>query len=130
MIAGQVVKKSGGVGSKRKRSGGSYSMEEHEDYSPVSRLIIGYLKGELSETQQQSLTDWANASEDHRCMMEEFKSVCWHVREARRFEEADKLASWSRIQQQVAQLPGAPPLPDLKEREWVKKRWICRGKNK
>lgn len=104
-------------------------MEEHEDYSPVSRLIVGYLKGDLSEADQQTLSDWANASEDHLRMMAEFSSICWHAREARRFEEADKQASWSRIQQQVARLPGAPPLPDLQQKKWVtgrrRRAWVA-----
>jgi hypothetical protein len=93
-------------------------MEGPDNYLPVSRLIVGHLTGALTKSEERQLERWVNASVDHLRMMAEFSSICWHAREARRFEEADKQASWSQIQKRVAQLPDAPPLPDLQQKEW------------
>src|ERR1700744_1759116 len=90
-----------------------------DHYSHVSRLVVGYLTGELNPTELTELENWVNASDDHLQMMADFTSVGWHARQARPFEEADKIGSWHLIQAKVALLAGAPPLPDLQETEWT-----------
>ena len=98
-------------------------MQDHENYSPVSRLIVGYLTDDLSAAERQALEDWVNASDDHLQMMADFTSVCWHAQEALQFQEPDKKISWYLIQEKVARLPDTPPLPDLRDTRWtVKKR--------
>jgi hypothetical protein len=99
-------------------------MKKHNDYLPVSCLIVGYLTGELSMTELDELGAWVNATDDHLHMMADFTSVCWHAREARSFEEPDKIVSWHLIQEKVACLPGALPLPELEEKEWMSGRRV------
>lgn len=94
-------------------------MNNQEHYSQVSRLIVGYLTGELTLAELAELEKWINASNDHLQMMADFCSVCWHARQARAFEEPDKKISWHLIQEKVSKLPDIPPLPDLKETEWT-----------
>jgi hypothetical protein len=93
--------------------------DQQEDYLRISRLIIAHLTGALDAAGEVELEAWVNASEGHLRMMAEFGSVCWHARQTREFEDADKRASWARIQEEVARLPGAPPLPDLRQPEWT-----------
>ena len=94
-------------------------MKKHDDYLHVSCLIVGYLTGELSMSEQDELDAWVNASDDHLHMMADFSSIDWHAQQARFFEEPDKIVSWHLIQQKVVCLPDAPPLPDLRETEWT-----------
>lgn len=101
-------------------------MKNYENYSHVSRLIVGYLIGSIRATELRELEDWVNASDDHLHMMADFGSIGWHARQARSFEEPDKVISWHLIQEKVACLPGTPPLPDLRETKWtVGKRGAC-----
>ena len=93
-------------------------------YSPISRLIVGYLTDELTAAERLSLEDWINASDDHLQMMADFCSVCWHARQALTFEEPDKIVSWHLIQEKVALLPDAAPLPDLLDTEWTLRRRV------
>ena len=98
-------------------------MKNYENYSSISRLIVGYLTDELTAAELLELERWINASDDHLQMMADFSSVCWHARQALSFEEPDKIVSWHLIQEKVALLPDAPPLPDLRDTEWtVRKR--------
>ena len=97
---------------------------EHEHYSRVSQLIITWLTGELSETEQQELDAWINSCPDHQRMMTEFNSIRWQALRARQYEEANKAACWARIQERVAATPDAPPLPDLMEPRWVTNRRV------
>ncbi|HEV2483284.1 MAG TPA: hypothetical protein VGS79_26645 [Puia sp.] len=99
-------------------------MKPQERYSYISRLIVRYLTGALSSAELQALEDWVNASDDHLVMMADFGSIGWHAQQARSFEEPDKMISWHLIQEKVARLPGAPPLPDLQEREWTVRRRV------
>ena len=99
-------------------------MKKHDDYSHVSCLIVAYLTGKLSMTERDELEAWVNASDDHLHMMADFTSVCWHARQARSFEEPDKMVSWHLIQEKVASLPGTLPLPDLHEKEWMSGRRV------
>ena len=94
-------------------------MKKHDDYLHVSCLIVGYLTGKLNAAELEELENWVNASDDHLHMMADFTSVCWHARQARSFEEPDKIVSWHLIQEKVACRQGALPLPDLREREWM-----------
>ncbi len=91
-------------------------MKGPDNYLPVSRLIVGHLTGALTKSEERQLERWVNASVDHLRMMAEFSSICWHAREARRFEEADKQASWTQIQKRVAQLPMRHPCPTCSKR--------------
>jgi len=93
--------------------------DQQEDYSRISRLIVAHLTGALDATGEAELGAWVRASEDHLRLMAEFGSRSWHARQTREFEEADKLATWTHIQQQVARLPGALPLPDLRQPKWT-----------
>ena len=94
-------------------------MKPPKQYSHVSRLIVGYLTDKLTTAEWKELEDWVNASDDHLQMMADFSSIGWHAQEARAFGEADKVGSWHLIQEKVARLPEAPPLPDLRETEWT-----------
>jgi hypothetical protein len=93
--------------------------DQQEDYSRISRLIVAHLTGTLDATGEDELGAWVHASEDHLRMMAEFGSRSWHARQTQEFEEADKRASWARIQEEVARLPGVPPLPDLRQPKWT-----------
>lgn len=68
----------------------------------ISRLIASYMKGALTETEQEELNLWLSASQDHRQLLEELEKESHLNEELIYFSGANKASVWNKVQDALA----------------------------
>ncbi|WP_338876031.1 FecR domain-containing protein [Spirosoma sp. SC4-14] len=72
-------------------------MEDYSSYFEQAELIVGYLKGELTDQQKAELNDWIAQSDRNKALFEKLTSEDAVQRELELLASFDKEAAWERI---------------------------------
>ncbi len=72
-------------------------MDQFNEFFDISRLISGYLKDDLDESEQQQLENWLNVDPENRAQFERLTSEGKLQDDFSSYGQTDKISAWKRI---------------------------------
>ncbi|MBL1408042.1 FecR family protein [Sphingobacterium faecale] len=77
-------------------------MDRFEEYYEIGELCAKYLKAELTDTEEQILMTWVNASDENKLFFDELTNAEQVSRKLQDFGRTDRTKNWEIVQERIA----------------------------